>query len=56
MCNSTIQKFERELIQLLEKYNASIVSSNTTIRVFFWDEHGNIKDKIKVSAFNLKDK
>lgn len=56
MSTNTTIEFEKELIDLLKKYNASMVSSSTTIRVFFWDDQGNIKDKIKTFAFNLKEK
>lgn len=56
MSTNTTIEFEKELIDLLKKYNASMVSSSTTIRVFFWDDQGNIKDKIKTFAFNLNKK
>lgn len=56
MNDNITKEFERELIQLLKKYNASMISSNTTIRVIFWDEKREIKDKIKTFGFNLSDK
>lgn len=48
------QQFTGELNALLKKYNASMISSNTTIRVMFWDEKGNVKSKMKTHSFNLK--
>lgn len=56
MSDKITKEFEKELIQLLLKYNASMVSSSTTIRVFFWDDQDNIRDKINTFSFNLKEK
>lgn len=56
MSNNITKEFEKELTKLLKKYNASMISSNTTIRVLFWDEKRGIKDKIKSFGFNLSDK
>ena len=56
MSENITKDFEKELIELLKKYNASMISSNTTIRVLFWDEKREIKDKIKTFGFNLSDK
>ena len=46
------KEFEKELIELLKKYNCSIIATRQEVRVMFWDEKGNVKSKLKSFKLN----
>lgn len=45
------EQFEKELSELLGRYNAYIVASGKEIRVLFFNDQGGVEDKIKCFGF-----
>ncbi len=47
------EQFEKEISELLGRYNAYIIASGKEVRVLFFNNHGAVIDKIK--CFGLTD-